>query len=114
MDQEIEAAIDEDRPGFRKGWISSHFLDKLIKEMNVKISRNKRKDMLHGMGYDRHPGLDKGKMFYAMLPDMVKSTLYIKKGHYSSEYKGAGVSKAYSDDQIEPSANPFLSAVQTK
>jgi hypothetical protein len=50
-EQEIREAIREGRPGFRGGWVSSVALDRLLKEKNCRLARNKRADALKNMGY---------------------------------------------------------------
>ncbi len=57
IDQEVLEAIEEGRPGFRGGWISSVALDNLLSEKRRKIAHNKRKELLENLGY-----VQKGRM----------------------------------------------------
>lgn len=107
FEQEIQAACDEDRPGFRKGWISSTFIAKLIKDNGMKLSRNKWFDMLQGLGYIRHPSMKNGQSSISVSPDQCRPTLYVKKGHSASALSSVEASKMYERDQTEPSV--FLS-----
>jgi hypothetical protein len=100
IEQEICAAIGEDRIGFRGGWISSHYLSQLISDCGMRtIPRNKRRDILVEMGYIPHPGLRNGQVDNAVAPDGAKSTLYVKADHGTINQHGLVVSKAYTEDQ---------------
>ena len=99
--QEVVAAINSDKVGFRDGWISSHFFDVLLRDIGEKIARNKRKDILSEQGYIWHPGLAKGQAFNPVQPDFCKPVLYVKKGHASSVLVGVDVANAYSKAQLK-------------
>jgi hypothetical protein len=103
MEQELQAAIEQDRVGFRGGWISSHFLDLLIREAGAdrQYSRNKRRDMLIEMGYMIHPGLVNGQVNNSVSPDGCKPRLWIMHGHPDENLKGAAVAARYSEDQTD-------------
>lgn len=58
---EILDAIDEGRPGFKGGWVSSRALAKLMEEKRINLPRNKYRETMDGMGYVPHPGLKDGK-----------------------------------------------------
>jgi hypothetical protein len=102
LEQEIMAAILEDRTGFRGGWISSHYLDVLLRDLGggMRVARNKRAEMLKDMGYDYHPGLNAGQVNNVVHPDGCKPRLFVKADHLTIGLFGADVAKAYTDSQI--------------
>ena len=51
----ILKAIDEERWGFRGGWISNRALDHYLKEIDVKQIYKRRLELMRGLGYDTHP-----------------------------------------------------------
>lgn len=75
VEQEIMEAVEEDRLGFRGGWISSVALDLLLKEKNYKLALNKRKDTLRILGYIKKCRMNSG----SPLDNKRKPTLYIAK-----------------------------------
>jgi len=83
VEQEILAAIEEDRPGFAGGWISSMALDRLLvdKKADRRIPRNRRKQILKDLGYVPHPTLNNGRTDNPIAIDGGKPRLYIKQGH---------------------------------
>jgi len=80
VEQEIIEAIDEGRPGFANGWISSMALNLLLisKRKDSVIPINKRKDILETLGYKYHPGLKNGRVNNAVMPDNGKPRLFVK------------------------------------
>lgn len=86
IEQEIMEAVEQERPGFAGGWISSIALEHLLENLNAKrsIPINKRKQMLNDMGYYWHPTLNKGRVNSLVMIDQGKPTLYIKKDHIST------------------------------
>ena len=64
IEQEIMEAVEEGRAGFAGGWISSFAFDKLLddRRSGSRIPRNKRKDILNGLGYVWHPALLDGRV----------------------------------------------------
>ena len=79
VEQEVLEAIDQGRPGFCGGWISSMALDKLLKDSRLadRVPPNKRRDMLKNLGYDYHPGLPDGRVHNCIMPDNGKPRLFI-------------------------------------
>lgn len=51
-EQEVWEAVQEQRVGFRGGWVSSIALDRLLTEKRLKVARNKRREMLANLGYE--------------------------------------------------------------
>ena len=104
VEQEIMNAIEMDRVGFRGGWISTHYLDALLREIGAEraVPRNKRREMLRALGYAPHPGLaaTDGRVNNPVAPEGVKSRLYVATGHTSESIREpARVSEAYSAAQ---------------
>jgi len=102
VEQQILEAVDEGRPGFAGGWISSTALDTLLKSMrrDNSIPINKRRELLNDLGYDHHPALRGGRVNNAVLPDGGKPRLFVKRGHLACNITvPAAVAKAYQDAQ---------------
>lgn len=98
VEQEILEAIEEGRPGFAGGWISSFALDRLLEAKRVAraIPPNKRRGLLQSLGYDWHPCLKNGRVNNNTVSDAGKPRLFIKFGHISANLqKPAEVVKAY-------------------
>lgn len=51
IEAEISEAVESDTVGFRGGWISSHMLDRLLRERGFKVSRPKIGSILTDLGY---------------------------------------------------------------
>jgi hypothetical protein len=81
IEQEIREAIEQERVGFRGGWVSTHYLDSLLREVGAEraLPRNKRRDVLRGLGYVPHPGLSvtDGRVNNPVAPEGAKSRLYV-------------------------------------
>ncbi|MCH9712702.1 MAG: hypothetical protein K0U20_08780 [Proteobacteria bacterium] len=102
IEQEILEAIEQGRPGFAGGWISSTALEVLLDNLHATRSmpQNKRKQMLNDMGYYWHPNLKNGRVNNHIMMDNGKPKLYVKKGHIALNLKTcAEISKAYQDAQ---------------
>ena len=103
VEQEILEAVDEGRPGFAGGWISSMALEMLLKSLrrDTAIPINKRRDLLRTLGYDWHPALKNGRVNNTIQPDNGKPRLFIRAGHISANLTTAGEAvKAYSAAQV--------------
>lgn len=84
VEQEILEAVQESRPGFAGGWISSVALANMLETMRAAraIPPNKRRDLLHTLGFVQHPALPDGRMPSASIVDGGKRPrLYIKAEH---------------------------------
>lgn len=98
VEQEIIEAIEQGRPGFAGGWISSIAIEHLLNNLRMQrsIPQNKRKQMLEEMGYMWHPALNKGRVNNHIMIDQGKPKLYIKEGHPALNLQtAAAVAKAY-------------------
>lgn len=106
IEQEILEAIDQGLIGFRGGWISSVFLSQLLDRIQAarRIPRNKRRDLLHALGYVWHPSLNNGRVNNIVLPDAGKPQLFIKIGHPALEIREPSeISRLYSEAQTKES-----------
>lgn len=84
IEQEVMEAIEEGRPGFRGGWVSSKALDTLLVQLRAgsRVPPAKRRDMMRSLGYDWHPALKDGRVNNALFTDGgSKPRLYIREGH---------------------------------
>lgn len=83
VEQEILEAIDENRPGFIGGWISSMALERLLQNMRMsrRIPHNKRRELLKTLGYDWHPHLNNGRVNNPINLDGGKPRLFVRSGH---------------------------------
>ena len=102
IEQEILEAIDENRPGFCGGWISSMALDRLLEDRRdtKRITRNKRKELLLDLGYVPHPSLHNGRVNNIIPMDAGKPKLYIRAGHILGNIqKPSEVAARYVQDQ---------------
>jgi hypothetical protein len=101
-EQEVLEAIDEGRPGFSGGWVSSRFLDALLDGMRpaAPVQRNKRRALMQALGYDWHPLLTDGRVNDVVAPDGAKPKLYVRAGHEALGLPtAAAVAHAYSAAQ---------------
>jgi len=89
VEQELTEAIEEGRPGFKNGWISSIALNRLLcdRRDDKRITPHKRRDILQEFGYDYHPGLNGGRVNNPIPFENGKPRLYIKNGHIHSNLK---------------------------
>jgi len=105
IEQEIREAIEQERVGFRGGWVSTHYLDSLLREVGAEraLPRNKRRDVLRALGYVPHPGLaaTDGRVNNPVAPEQAKSRLYVLAGHEAAGLVGpAVIASAYSAAQV--------------
>jgi hypothetical protein len=83
VEQAVLEAVEEGRPGFAGGWISSMALDRLLDGMRMgsAVPPNRRREMLRTLGYDWHPALVKGRVNTPTLIDQGKPRLFIAADH---------------------------------
>ena len=79
VEQEIIEAIEEGRPGFANGWVSSMALELLLraKRKDMAVTINRRRDILRSLGYEWHPALNSGRVNNPVAPDNGKPRLFI-------------------------------------
>jgi len=102
IEQEVLDAMDEGRPGFAGGWVSSLAVDRFLEQIGAarRIPRNKRHAMLEELGLMLHPALSRGRTSNATLTDGGRPKLYVKKGHLSLNLtRPAQVAAAYDEAQ---------------
>lgn len=105
-EQEIVEAIEQGRPGFAGGWVSSKAVDDLLDRIRAHVPRSKRRDLLVSLGYDYHPGLPDGRVNVTVQPDNGKPRLYIRRGHIVGNITGAAdIAKRYQIDQAPGGAS---------
>lgn len=105
VEQEVLEAIEEGRPGFAGGWVSSRYLDALIDQMRAGIPRAKRRAMMQSLGYDWHPSLHEGRTNDVVTPDQAKPKLYLRHGHLALNItEPAQIAAAYSKAQTPAGA----------
>lgn len=118
VEQEVLEAIEEGRPGFANGWVSSIRLDDLLEQRRIKMPRNKRRDMLLTLGYDWHPALaaSNGRVNNVVAPDNGKPRLFCKINSlaWNNLTEPASVAKAYSDAQTNHAASEAQRAFDAK
>ena len=87
VEQEILEAVDEGRPGFAGGWISSFAVERLLHahRMARAIPPNKRRELLQSLGYDWHPGLKEGRINTPTTTDGGRPRLFVKMGSIQAE-----------------------------
>lgn len=105
IEQEILEAIEEGRPGFAGGWVSSMALERLLRGLRAErsIPHNKRRDLLKSLGYDWHPALKNGRVNNPVCFDGGKPRLFIKDGHISRNLESAAeVVRVYQEAQGAP------------
>lgn len=99
-EQEILEAIEEGRPGFAGGWVSSIYLGRLLDEIRAAVPRNKRRELMQGLGYDYHPALVDGRVTGTVAPDNGKPRLFIAFGHLAGNLTDpALIAKQYTKSQ---------------
>lgn len=81
-EQEILHAIEQNREGFRGGWISSHAVDiEFARTGRTRsLSLNARRQVIDALGYVPHPSLQDG-LCGAVMPDGQRYRLYIQERH---------------------------------
>ncbi len=103
VEQEILEAVEEERTGFKGGWISSIAVERLLSLMRMSrtIPQNKRRDLLQSLGYDWHPALKNGRANNAILiDDGKKPILFIKTGHIHANLSSpAEIARIYQESQ---------------
>lgn len=108
IEQEILEAVEEGRPGFAGGWISSKAVERLLASIRMEraIPRNRRRELLQSIGYDYHPALKDGRSNNVIIMDDGKPRLFIKNGHiHTNLLNGADVARCYQDAQTSSSLN---------
>lgn len=112
IEQEILEAVDEGRPGFAGGYVSSWALDQLLIRLRAdrRISRNKRSQMMADLGYILHPGITNGRLPSASPCDAgTRPRIYVRPDSLQAQLTGANVTASYQKAQGDAAADssPF-------
>lgn len=102
IEQEVLEAINEGRPGFNNGWISSKAFDSLLKDLHAerKIPINKRRALLNSLGYDWHPYLTEGRVNNIVPHEGGKPRLFTRISHIINNIQApAEILAQYCKDQ---------------
>jgi hypothetical protein len=101
IEQEINESIEQGAIGFRGGWVSSLMLNNLFARLRLdRISHNKRRDIMKGLGYDYHPYLVGGRVNNVVMPDGSKPRLFIQLVHPHREISNpTDIARLYTEAQ---------------
>lgn len=100
-EQEVMEAIEDGRPGFAGGWVSSRYLDALLDSIRAAVPRSKRRGLMQSLGYDYHPALPDGRATGIVTPDNARPRLYVRAGHLALNLSVPGaVGDAYAKAQM--------------
>ena len=92
----IMQAVDDELPGFRGGWVSLRAAVKVAQQAGAHMSPQSVGRFLEAAGYSRHPHLPDGRTNNAVLPDGVKTYLYVRDGALALNFTTpAEIAKAY-------------------
>lgn len=81
-EQDVLEIIEEGRPGFAGGWVSSKYLATFLEQKGHRISANKRTEFIEALGYSRHPALgNNGRTGRVVMPDNTQPLLFLREGH---------------------------------
>ena len=81
VEQYVKDAIEEEQAGLRGGWVSTVAVDRVFKDKGVKISPNKRGEILESLGYIRHMWLPKGRASNTIMQeDGKRPIIFVKRG----------------------------------
>jgi hypothetical protein len=89
IEEEILNAIEEERPGFRNGWVSSVKVWELLQEKRLKLRHNRLRDTMKSLGYDWHPLLrsKSGRLPSRIMSENYKRpTVFVPPDHMSYNY----------------------------
>lgn len=102
-EQEILEAIEQQRVGFKGGFVSSLQLNTFLKSINRTIPLSKQPDLMSTLGYIVHPHLRDGRPNNIVMPDAGRPRLYVHK-HAAALLAltvAADVANAYSSAQLK-------------
>lgn len=99
-ENEILEAVEDGRMGFKGGYISTVMLTRLLDEKRIKLPRNKFKDTLEAIGYIQHPSLVDGRSPGNVMPDGMRTRLYIPRDSIPVGGSPAAVGDDYTEKQM--------------
>lgn len=101
----ILQAIDDELAGFRGGWVSLRAAVKVAQQAGAYMSPQAVGRFLESAGYSRHPHLPDGRTNNAVMPDGVKTYLYVKEGSLALNFTvPAEIAKAYTSANLNLAA----------
>lgn len=102
VEQNILEAVAEGREGFRGDFISGKYLRQMLEGSKHNISPHRRETILRSLGYVPHPALREGRPDVAVLPDAMRSILYVRMGSVNAALETQPLATlAYSSAQAE-------------
>lgn len=100
VEQAVLEAVNDERPGFRNGYVSARALKQMLVELRRDILPSRRADIMLTVGYVVHPGLRDGRTPRPVLPDAARTVLYVKAGTFAEQMRdGAEICNAYEISQ---------------
>jgi hypothetical protein len=103
VEQAIQEAIEMGEVGFRRGWVSSHWLGLLLdaRRLRTKANPNQWDGFMKALGYERHPALADGRPNNPVQPENKRSRLWVRTGSVlvGNLKTPAEVAKAYTAAQ---------------
>lgn len=86
IEAEIMEAMDEGRPGFAGGFISTTYLKNMFEELRITISPARRNLILRDMGFVPHPGLKGGRPNNVIMPEGTRPVIFVRTNHPTYGY----------------------------
>lgn len=81
VEQEVVEAIEQGKPGFRGGWVSSIALSNLLEHKRLAhlVAPSKRRAMMQKLGFDWHPALmaNEGRAYSSVMAEGGKPKIFI-------------------------------------
>lgn len=103
VEQAVREAIEMGEVGFRRGWVSSHWLGLLLdaRRLRTKANPNQWDGIMKALGYERHPTLFKGRPNNPVSPENKRSRLWVRSGSIqaNSLTTPAEIARAYAAAQ---------------
>jgi len=103
VEQEILEAIEEGKPGFIGGWVSSVALATLLEQARLahRAPKSRRREIMAAIGYVTHPALRDGRLSQASgIDGNVRPRVYLRRGHLAlSLTDPAAIAQAYFNAQ---------------
>ena len=94
LEQEVLEAVEEQRVGFKGGWVSSHALRNLFQSLRMTIGPKRYRSLMAAVGYVPHPSLADGRVTNP-LNDGTRPRLYVAKGTPEAALPAADVPAAF-------------------
>lgn len=102
VEQTVLEAIEQQMQGFRGDFVSSTWLDRLLKAegLDRRVPPNKRRALMASLGYDFAPCMPTGRTHKIVMPDASRPLIYVSVGSESWRIKTQlELERAYSASQ---------------